>query len=1731
MKKIISILCAAGWAMMGLADTLCSATSSQFSLQIIAEGGKVGSPIRIDYSPMGEDHAEVAVDGNKIIYSEVDGTYMWQPQSLGSHTLTHTAGTNVLSVTFSVTNLDYFVQAEPNPPMSKVSTLAITPTTRSMAQTGGGNAILTSGSGDWTAAVSDDWITLNATSGSAGTPVAYVVGANTNIEDRVGYVYVAGYTHTITQTGLGGSISPSNSEFERDGGTGTIEVTAQNRMLWQARSNCDWISVSPTSGTGEDTVTYQVAPWYEVSTRQGTLTVAGNTFTVFQYGRRMKLAESHNECDYYNHVIPITVNALAITTWEVTPNNSWISVVDAGNGKGGDTVTIAVAENPSYKERVGTVTIGTETYTVTQEGRTDLAFSVSPTTTTASIDGANGLISVTATPDLPWTASSTANWLTIMSQFKSGAGNGNVVYTVSPQNTLYERTGTITLTPEVASGMRAKTHTVTQPAATSSLSFSGYEFEAAGEACSVEVTVSDIVEWSIVNSVDWITVSGATSRVGPGTVTLSAAANETIYPRSGTLTIAGKTFSVSQKARGVEVEYDNKLFATDGGSSSVSIHPDGNVSWTAVASDSWIVIFQNDSGTGDAEILYIVAPYVGTGTARTGTITVGDQVIYITQRAYDLSISPTGEWVTGNNGEGEFGVSASIGDVWNAIVTEPWVTIVDGYDEGSGSGTVRFVYTENTTGKTRTAKIIVAGEVYTLTQAARTMVAITTEAGNGGTITGGGSYDLGSSIQLTATADSGYEFAYWILPDETESMVNPLTVTVDVAKEYSATFTALKPEITNIESSTEGVSLNWSNLAWATSYKVYRGSTNVPSAAELIVTITNNGVTNYQDVTGAVGQTYWYWIEAVGANDDTWSEPMSGLKEVPIVYSGITYTNLKGATNTNPDTYQEGTSVTFVNPGAVTGYTFAGWTPSQITSTMTGPQAIYANWTANTYTISYNANGGSGTMAGTVATYDQNATLSANTFAYNGYEFKGWATTADGAVVYNDGATVLNLSALQNGVVTLYAVWEATTPSGPTYEPPEWTPVTQEDTMILYARVYDKAAGEYLEADGSKLVAFAADGECRGVTEIMQGPTCKLYQLSIGVSSATETGFTLKLWNSATGETIELNETVDSNVDKQIGGIVTPKEFVIGQIEQTISLASGWNWISAYVVPETNTVASVFKGVTFGDGDVIKSASGNITYYGGNWYPSTFAIEGCKAYMVKKSSGGSEDVTIEGDEFDGAITVNSGWNWFGVSEESTTVSKLVHSSGFANSDTVKSSSGSATYYGGIWYASTFVLSSGVGYKAKLTNAGELTVNTAQAASLMSAPMAMAAPLLATSVAPEWTPVTQEDTMIVYARVKDSNGNYFEADGSKLVAFAADGECRGVTEIMQGPFSKLYQLSIGVASATESGFTLKLWDAESGEVIDVEGTLDSNSEKQIALLWEPTELIANLPAGETTPEAPSADASWWKNLGFTGNLMVHDDSSTNVASAVDIAGAVSQDGSLTWDGGSLVATNWYLVSERVAVIGGKYENGGNTYSSELILNKCGDSYWRTLLPSTDGKWYDGVIALDGSSSGGTTNVVFVAATNVVISCIQDIEANTTQRIVTEIEGGEIPMPQGWTPEYYANFSSRFDGDITKAMTMKTGKKDVLGNDMYVWQDMVAGTDPLDENSKFTATIVVEDGKAIVKYSPELSDAETAKRAYKTYGKASLTDASWIDITDKSDTERAAYQFFKVSVEMK
>ena len=81
------------------------------------------------------------------------------------------------------------------------------------------------------------------------------------------------------------SFPPSSESFPASGGTGSVAVMAPDGCMWTAASNDHWISItSGSSGNGNGTVEYSAAANTGSSSRTGTMTIAGQTFTVTQAG-------------------------------------------------------------------------------------------------------------------------------------------------------------------------------------------------------------------------------------------------------------------------------------------------------------------------------------------------------------------------------------------------------------------------------------------------------------------------------------------------------------------------------------------------------------------------------------------------------------------------------------------------------------------------------------------------------------------------------------------------------------------------------------------------------------------------------------------------------------------------------------------------------------------------------------------------------------------------------------------------------------------------------------------------------------------------------------------------------------------------------------------------------------------------------------------------------------------------------------------------------------------------------------------------------------------------------------------------------------------------------------------------------------------------------------------------------------------------------------------------------
>ena len=163
---------------------------------------------------------------------------------------------------------------------------------------------------------------------------------------------------------------------------------------------------------------------------------------------------------------------------------------------------------------------------------------LSATTADASAAGGSGTVDVTAWDSAcGFTAASNTAWISVTAG-ATWTGSGTVTYNVGP-NRAPRAPGTLTVAEQ--------TFTVTQAnGCTYGLTASSVAIVAAGGTATVGVTASDAAcAWSRASNVAWITIAQGTSGAGAATLTYTVAPNLGLE-RTGTLTLAGQTFTVNQ---------------------------------------------------------------------------------------------------------------------------------------------------------------------------------------------------------------------------------------------------------------------------------------------------------------------------------------------------------------------------------------------------------------------------------------------------------------------------------------------------------------------------------------------------------------------------------------------------------------------------------------------------------------------------------------------------------------------------------------------------------------------------------------------------------------------------------------------------------------------------------------------------------------------------------------------------------------------------------------------------------------------------------------------------------------------------------------------------------------------------------------------------------------------------------------------------------------------------------
>jgi hypothetical protein len=262
------------------------------------------------------------------------------------------------------------------------------------------------------------------------------------------------------------------------------------------------------------------------------------------------------------------------------------------------------------------------------------------------------------------------------------------------------------------------------PACTYSISSSGDNVPVGDGTGTVGVSTMSTCPWTAESNASWITITSGATGTGNGSVSYRFASNVGAA-RTGTLTIAGRTFTVAQAACSYSISPGSDNVSANDGAGTTSVSTTSTCAWTAASNASWITVASGATGTGNGTVSYRFT--LNLGAPRTGTLTIAGRTFTVAQASLvsqpstspptscSYSIAPTSQKVDASAGSGAIAVTTDSTCTWTATSNESWIAVTSSAS-GTGNGTMTYNYSENTGKKDRKGTLTVAGRNATIEQ-------------------------------------------------------------------------------------------------------------------------------------------------------------------------------------------------------------------------------------------------------------------------------------------------------------------------------------------------------------------------------------------------------------------------------------------------------------------------------------------------------------------------------------------------------------------------------------------------------------------------------------------------------------------------------------------------------------------------------------------------------------------------------------------------------------------------------------------------------------------------------------------------------------------------------------------------------------------------------------------------------------------------------------------------------
>jgi trimeric autotransporter adhesin len=546
---------------------------------------------------------------------------------------------------------------------------------------------------------------------SAGVALALIVAAcgSTTTESVVG----------PAPAKCGVTLLTAEDPVDGSGGTRTLTVTTTPECAWMAAADVAWISeLAPGSGQGNAAVQFRADSNPTATAREGGITVNNQRMIVRQAAAscHARLAIPDVQFAAAGGAATITVTAPGGCAWTLSSSASWIILTPPVSGVGPGTVGLTVAQNTGAA-RNGTIIVGDADLQLSQasapgqpapgQPAPDCGISFQPTSVSMPAAGGGSSVAITTNDGCPWTATSQAPWITIPPP-ASGSGRGSKAFTVATNTSAIARSGTITI--------GGATLTVNQAGApcvpsidSSSQSMAG----PGGTGTPVAVTAATGCVWTSTSNAAWLTITAGASGIGNGTVGFHVAPN-TLTSRTGTLTIAGRAFTVDQAACTYEIDRTSQTIGGDGSAGApITVFTQAGCPWTSTANADWLHITSGASGTGGGSVNFTVDSFGD--SFRAGTLTVAGRTFTVNQERCTATLTPENQSLSSSGGSFSVFLATQTGCNWTATSDAVWLTITDD-PSGISQKTVNYRVLPNPGGN-RVGRLtfVVAGDRETLT--------------------------------------------------------------------------------------------------------------------------------------------------------------------------------------------------------------------------------------------------------------------------------------------------------------------------------------------------------------------------------------------------------------------------------------------------------------------------------------------------------------------------------------------------------------------------------------------------------------------------------------------------------------------------------------------------------------------------------------------------------------------------------------------------------------------------------------------------------------------------------------------------------------------------------------------------------------------------------------------------------------------------------------------------------